>query len=537
MKKTYDYIIIGAGSAGCVLANRLSTNPAHQVLLIEAGGPDKNPFIHIPAGCGKLHRTKVDWGFETEPQKHVLNRKIYLPRGKTLGGCSSTNYMAYVRGNKEDFNDWAALGNIGWSYDEVLPYFKKSEHHEDFENAFHNKNGLLNVGQAKRFKTPYATTFIEACKEVGFNYNEDYNGANQKGASYFQFTIKNGKRNSTATAFLKPVLKRKNLDVITHSTTKRVIVEKDKAIGVEVMVKQQVQIFAVKKEIIISAGTFNSPQLLMLSGIGNKTELKSHQIECVKDLPGVGENLQDHLFYGVSALTKKQDAQNHNLKIRYQIKGLAQYIFGKKGPLTISPLESVAFGSTSQSPDRVDYQLHFAALHGNDDLSTDIYDVNTYPTTDGVTIMPTLLRPKSRGHVKLRSKNIQDKVQIQPNFLQAEEDRKVLLEASKIAIEVLKASPFSKQIKSYLKPASNPSNEAIMNYMLETLETVFHPVGTCKMGTDEMAVVNPQLQVRGIENLRVIDASIMPKIVSGNTNAATIMIAEKGADLILSTNK
>ncbi len=531
MKKKYDYIIIGAGSAGCVLANRLSKDPNNKVLLIEAGGPDKNMYIHIPAGCAKLHKTEVDWGFETEPQKHVLNRKIYLPRGKTLGGCSSTNYMAYVRGNKEDYNDWEAQGNKGWGYKDVLPYFKKSEHNEDIDNEFHSKEGELNVGFSKAFSTPYSQAFIDACKEVGFEENKDYNGAKQKGAGLFQNTIKKGKRNSAAVAFLNPVKDRKNLTILTHTLTEKILIEEDVAIGVKVQNKKgKSATYHCNKEVIVSAGSFNSPQILMLSGIGDQEELATHGIDCIKDVPGVGKNLQDHLMYFLSGATKKQDAQNHHLTIPNQVIDLAKYLISKKGALTQGPLEAVAFGSTSQSPDRVDYQFHFASLSTGEKYDADLYDINTLPTKDGVTILPTLLRPKSRGTVKLKSNKVTDKVLIQPNFLEAEEDRKVLLESGKKAIEILKSNTFTKVLDQLYIPKDD---EALMKHILENVETVFHPVGTCKMGTDDMAVVDDRLRVKGIDQLRVIDASIMPTIVSGNTNAPTIMIGEKGADMIL----
>ena len=294
----YDYIIIGAGSAGCVLANRLSANRANKVLLIEAGGPDKKMEIHIPAGYSKLHRSKVDWGgYWTEPQQHALNRKIYLPRGKVLGGCSSTNAMAYVRGNKEDYNDWAAMGNSGWSYEEVLPYFKKSENNEDIVNAYHGQSGELTVGFAKRFNTPFASAFINACNECGFVKNNDYNGKQMEGAGPFQFTIKDGKRQSGAVAFLKPAISRTNLTVMTNTHTKKIIIENDKAVGVEVMTgKNATEQIRANKEIILSAGSFASPQLLLLSGIGDKEALSTLGIACIKHLPGVGKNLQDHLF-------------------------------------------------------------------------------------------------------------------------------------------------------------------------------------------------------------------------------------------------
>ena len=277
---TFDYIIIGAGSAGCVLANRLSENPNNKVLLLEAGGPDKKMEIHIPAAYGNLHRSEVDWGFTTEPQKYVNNRRMYLPRGKTMGGSSSTNAMAYVRGNAADYDEWADLGNKGWSYKDVLPYFIKSEHNEDIENAYHGKNGLLNVTHAKYFQTPYAQAFVDACVEKGIAENKDYNGEKQEGAGLFQFSIKNGRRHSVATAFLKPILSRPNLTVLTHARVKQILIENNKTTGVEyINDKNELLKVSISKEVIVSAGSYQSPQILMLSGIGDEEELKQHTIQ------------------------------------------------------------------------------------------------------------------------------------------------------------------------------------------------------------------------------------------------------------------
>ena len=530
----FDYIIIGAGSAGCVLANRLSADSNNNVLLVEAGGPDKNRYIHIPAGCPKLHKSAVDWGFETAPQVHVSNRKIYLPRGKTLGGCSSTNYMAYVRGNKEDYNDWEKLGNKGWSYEEVLPFFKKSEHNEDITNDYHQQGGELNVGFAKLFATPYAKVFVAACKAEGFEENKDYNGEKQAGVGPFQNTIKEGKRNSAAVAFLHPIKNRKNLTILTHTHTKKVLIENGEAIGIEVFnQKGATESYLAAKEVIVSAGTFNSPQILLLSGIGDRAELAKHGIDCVQELPGVGKNLQDHLMFAVGGSTKKQDAQNHHLKIHHQVLDLANYLLFKKGALTQGPLEAVAFGSTSLSPDRVDYQLHYASFNLGEHNDAELYDMTTYPTKDGITILPTLLRPKSRGYVQLKSSAPKDKVLIQPNFLAAPEDRQVLIEAGRKAIQVLQNKQFTAVLEKLYEGATLTSDEAFLKYIQDNLETVYHPVGTCKMGQDDTAVVDERLRVHGVNKLRVIDASIMPTIVSGNTNAPTMMIGEKGAVMIL----
>lgn len=530
----FDYIIIGAGSAGCVLANRLSENPQNSVLLIEAGGKDSKFEIHIPAGYAKLHKSKVDWGYWTEPQEFLQNRKIYLPRGKALGGSSSTNAMAYVRGNKEDYNEWARLGNEGWSYDEILPYFKKSESNEDIENEFHGKNGELHVEFADRFKTPFSDAFIKAATENGFESNSDYNGAVQEGVGNFQFTIKNVKRHSAVDAFLKPVLHRKNLRVFTNTISHKILIENDKAVGVCIQKgKNSKQDVFATKEVILSAGAFVSPQILLLSGIGDKQELDTHGIALKKHLPGVGKNLQDHLFYPISALSNSQEGQNHHIKPLNQLKGILKYLIQKKGIFTSSPLESVAFGRSSQSPDKVDFQFHFASLHLGNDYKPDFYDMSTFPTNDGFSILPTLLKPKSRGYVQLRSNSIFDQPIIQPNFLQEESDRKLLIETGRLALKILKSSGFADHVAEIITPPKGESDEAFLDHIQRQIETVYHPVGTCKMGNDEMSVVNHELKVHGITSLRVVDASIMPTIISGNTNAPVYMIAEKAADMIL----
>lgn len=529
---TFDYIIIGAGSAGCVLANRLSESGEYSVLLIEAGGPAKKLEIGIPAGYGKLHRSEVDWGFWTEPQPYVNNRKIYLPRGKVLGGSSSTNAMAYVRGNKADYDEWESLGNRGWDYDSVLPYFRKSEHHADLTNSFHGKNGPLHIEFAKNHQTPFAKAFVNSCIQAGMPFNPDYNGEMQQGAGFFQFTIKNGKRHSCADAFLKPALSRENLTVLTHTQVKKILIRKDRAEGVEYITGKNSsdQVFA-KKEVIISAGAFQSPQLLMLSGIGEPEELKRKGIDLVKALPGVGQNLQDHLFFPVSALSRAQDGFNHHLSLWNQAKDLIQYLLTHRGVMTCSPLEAVAFYSTEENKP-VDFQLHFTPIQIGVDQTVDMYDVDTYPREDGFTILPSLLKPKSKGQVGIKSRDVSDGPIIQPNFLSQEEDLVTLVHGTKKALEIFSQEAFSPHFKKLVCPLDQ-SDEGIANYIRTRVETIYHPVGTCKMGNDCDSVVNSHLQVSGIDGLRVADASIMPRIVAGNTNAAVIMIGEKASDLIL----
>ncbi|AUD02269.1 GMC family oxidoreductase [Spirosoma pollinicola] len=542
----FDYIIVGAGSAGCVLANRLSADPTKSVLLLEAGGPDTKMEIHIPAAYTKLHGSAVDWGFWTEPQMALNGRRMYQPRGKTLGGCSSTNAMAYVRGNRLDYDDWAALGNEGWGYKDVLPYFIRSEHNEQYDRldpVYHGNFGPLNVTYATRFQTPLAGAFVNACTQAGIRLNADYNGAEQEGTGFFQFTIKNGQRHSAATAFLLPALKRPNLKVITQAHTTQILIQNDRARGVDFITgKNQTQRATARKEVILSAGAFQSPQLLMLSGVGPADALRSVGIPVKKELVGVGQNLQDHLFSGVSSLSSQRaSSANFHLKPLNQLKGLVQYMISKKGPMTISPLEAVAFLKTEHArtskdyPDRIDMQLHFAPVHFGADGKADFYDLSTYPVTDGFTILPTLLKPKSRGYIGLRSGNPLDAPIIQPNYLSEESDRQVMISGLRKTIEVMKADAFQSYSSGVNVPSSYGSDDDLWQHLLSILETVYHPVGTCKMGvnSDEWAVVDADLRVQGIEGLRVVDASVMPTIVSGNTNAPVIMIAEKAADLIL----
>ena len=535
----YDYIIIGAGSAGCVLANRLSASGTYEVLLIEAGGRDWHPYIHIPGGYSKLHRSSVDWKLWTEEQPHLDGRRMYLPRGKTLGGSSSTNAMAYVRGNKNDYDAWAAEGCTGWSYDEVLPYFIKSENNgqiEQLDEGFHGNSGLLHVNYGLHFETPMAQAFINAGHSIGLPQGVDYNGFRQNATARFQYTIKNGKRQSTAVAFLKPALKRKNLHVMTNTQVARIILSSDRAIGVKVHKKNKSEHrLTARKEVILSAGAFHSPQLLMLSGIGPSDQIAPHGIEVRHELPGVGQNLHDHLFYFVSAHTKERIGLNHHARLGNQISDSVRYLFSpKNNALTCSPLEAVSFFNLNNYNDEVDFQFHFAPFHMDDGKKTDLYDFGTIPTdNDGMTICASLLHPASRGHIGLRSADPHEAPIIDPNFLCEESDREALMKGGRLALDLYQQDAIAPLLKGHVGTYPGMSDDELYAYIKRMVETIYHPVGTCKMGTDEHAVVDPQLKVKGIDGLRVVDASIMPRIITGNTNAPVIMIAEKAADMIL----
>ncbi|MFD2201150.1 GMC family oxidoreductase [Shivajiella indica] len=528
----FDYIIIGAGSAGCVLANRLSENPNNKVLLIEAGEKDKKLEIHIPGGYSQLNRSEVDWAFWTEPQEKVNNRRIFIPRGKVLGGSSSTNAMAYVRGNREDFDEWAALGNKGWAYKDVLPYFIKSEHNEDFQGDFYGKDGPLHVAYSRQ-PHPLGHVFINACAEKGIPHNEEYNGKEQFGASMLQFTIKNNKRHSTAAAFLKPVLHRENLIVKTSSFVSKIIIQEKKAVGVEIIGKNGIkeQILC-RKEIILSAGAIHSPQIMMLSGLGNQSYLKEFGIETIYHLPGVGQNLVDHVWSGVTAWSNVP-TNNDTLKPLNQVASLIQHLIFRKGPLGNSPLTANAFLYSEEGLKRPDLQFHFAPSAVKEDYSTDIYDLKTYPRKSGFGILVILIRPKSKGFIGLKSGNPLDAPLIQPNLLSDPYDLQTLKKGILKAKEVLETKSFKNYIKENISFPKEFDDNSLEIHIKKSLETLYHPIGTCKMGQDELAVVDEELKVHGIQGLRIADASIMPTIISGNTNAACIMIGEKASDLIL----
>lgn len=522
--KNFDYIVVGAGSAGCVLANRLSADGKRSVLLVEAGGTDWNPLIHMPAGLAKLVGIKsINWGYDTAPEPQLNNRRLYWPRGKVLGGSSSINAMCYCRGHREDYDHWESLGNPGWGSEAVLPYFIKSEDNQRIENKYHQKGGLLSVSD-HIYTNPLSDVFIDAAEEVGYDRTDDFNGLRQRGFGYYQVTQKNGQRHSTAEAFLKPAKNRENLTVWTKTMAQKLTLEGKQVVGLTVKKKGQTIELHANKEVILSSGAINSPQLLMLSGIGHAEELAVHGIECQHELPGVGKNLQDHLDVCL--------VQRCSQKITYDtvnevMSGLKYYLF-KKGPGTSNVAEAGGFW---QSPlamdDRPDMQFHFVPAmlddHGRNRLKG-----------SGYTLHMCVLRPESRGAIKLNSADPTEHPHIQANYLDVEHDLKLMIEGFKIQRKIFATHAFDEYRDDEIFPGSEvQTDEQITDFIRQKAESIYHPIGTCKMGPDAMAVVDHNLKVHGLEGLRVVDASVMPTLVSGNTNAPTIMMAEKISDHIL----
>ncbi len=523
----YDYIIIGAGSSGCVMANRLSADPDNRVLLLEAGGPDINPWIHVPVGYFKtMHHPSTDWCYMTEPDKGINGRRLQWPRGKVLGGSSSLNGLLYVRGQAEDYDRWEALGNKGWSFKEVLPYFKKSEDQEDGASEYHGVGGLLKVSNL-RLRRPIADFFIKAAEQIGIPRNPDYNGATQEGVGYFQQTAHNGFRWSTAKGFLRPAMRRSNLTVKTKAHTTRILFDGNQATGVEYRKDGQLHRAMSAKEVILSAGAIGSPQILQLSGIGPQALLEKHNIPVIKDLPGVGQNLQDHLQIRLVFKTS-QDTLNDELNSYYkQFKVGLQYMLKRTGPLTLAASQVVVFTKTDPDMTRPNIQFHMQPL------SADKPGDGVHPFS-AFTASVCQLRPHSRGYIEIKSTDPLEHPAIHPNYLSDERDHKVAVESIKVARKIAGAPALAPHILDEFVPGRQfQSDEELLDAAQKYSQTIYHPTSTCKMGHDDMAVVDDQLRVHGIEGLRVIDASIMPEIVSGNTNAPAIMIAEKGADMIL----
>ena len=519
--------MVGAGSAGCVLANRLSENTKHTVALIEAGGSDNHPWIHIPVGYIKtMAMPGVNWLFDSEPEPNTFNRSIPIPRGRGLGGSSSINAMVYVRGQPDDYNGWGQMGNRGWSYDDILPYFKKSENFEMGHDEYRGIGGPLNVANTRQ-TYPFMDDLINAAVETGYGKAADYNGKSQAGFNYFQVTQKNGLRFSAARAYLNPAKKRKNLHIIKNAHVTKVIIEGKVAKGIKYISNNIEESIFTKREVILSAGSIQSPQLLELSGIGEPNLLKKNGIEVKQDLIGVGENYQDHYIARLVWRASKRETLNEELQGIGLVKQALKFALFRRGALTVTAGLVAGFVKSDNAFATPDIQYHIAPASFADPKKRKL---DKWP---GLTIGPCQLRPHSRGSVHIKSIDPMAHPLIKPNFLSSEIDKQVLVKGMNIARDLVKAPALRKWIDKEELPGSlEKTNDELLNYARQTGATLYHPAGTCKMGHDEKAVVDDQLRVHGIKDLRVVDASIMPKLVSGNTNAATIMIAEKGADLI-----
>ena len=527
MAQGYDYVIAGGGSAGCVLASRLSANGA-SVLLLEAGPADTHPFIHIPAGFTKLSGPKVNWGYRTVPQKHLNGREMWYPQGRTLGGGSSINAMIYTRGHPSDYDRWEAAGAAGWSYEDVLPYFRRAEANGRFSNRYHGVDGPLAVSDPV---SPLKITagFIKAAQEAGIPYNPDFNGADQEGVGYHQTTTRNGRRGSASVSYLRPARGRKNLKVVTGAQVRRILVEKGRAVGVEYRREggSSLERADASQEVLVTSGAIGSPKLLMLSGVGPAEYLRSLGVPVMADIPGVGENLQDHLdCYTVYDCNGPHSYYGVNQYAKQAWWGI-QYLLFRNGPVTTNIVEAGAFVKADPASDIPDTQLHFLPAYVVD------HGMMRIPGY-GVCLYTNLLRPKSRGNVRLASADPDKAPLIDPNYLSDPEDRRMAIVGLRLAREIM-ASP---SMRSYLARERMPGPEKTSDadlaaYVREWAKTDYHPVGTCKMGVDSLAVVGPDLRVKGIDRLRICDSSVMPLEISANTNAPTIMIAEKASDLIL----
>ena len=524
----FDYVIVGAGSAGCVLANRLSADGKNSVLLLEAGPKDSNLWIHVPLGYGRLFKEKtVNWMYQTEPEPGLNGRQVFQPRGKVLGGSSSINGLLYVRGQHEDYDRWRQHGNSGWGYDDVLPYFKKAENQTRGADDFHGVGGPLPVSDLGH-PDPLSAAFIAAAAESGLPLNPDFNGASQEGAGFFQTTTRRGRRASTAVAYLRPAKGRNNLHVETSALAQRVVFDGRRAVAVEYRKEGGVRTARARKEILVSGGAYNSPQLLQLSGVGPAELLRKHGIDVVLDAPGVGHDLQDHLQVRMVMRCTQRITLNDvvNSPVRRVMAGL-RYAASRKGPLSIAAGTSGAFFKTNPRLATPDIQIHFLPF-STDKMGEKLHSFS------GFSASVCQLRPESRGSLRIRSADPAASPEIRINYLATEVDRAANVEGLKILRRILQAPALSAFVAEEVDPGVKVStDEELLNYCRARGSTIYHPTSTCRMGNDPLAVVDQRLRLRGIEGLRVVDASVMPDLVSGNTNAAIIMIAEKASDMIL----
>ena len=522
-----DFVVVGAGSAGCVMAARLSEDPATRVVLLEAGGHDDNRWIHIPLGYGKTFADpSVNWCYEAEPDAGAGGRKIFWPRGKVLGGSSSINGMVYIRGQHEDFDLWRQLGNTGWSSSDVLPYFKRAEHQTRGADEFHSTGGPLCVSDTTEHH-PICEAFIEGAISLGYPRNDDFNGAKQEGVGYHQTTTRNGRRCSTAVGYLHPARSRPNLRVVTGALAEKILFEGKHAVGVAFREDGMSRTVKAARDVILCGGAVNSPQLLLLSGVGPQDELAALGISVVHHLPGVGKSLQDHYSAPIKLkcampITLNDVMQSNLRKLKV---GLQYYLF-RSGPLTMAAGPAALFVRTRAELASPDVKISVAPF-SSDRLQDGLHPWSGF----GLTVYQ--LRPESRGEIKLKSANPADPPAMHPNYLATETDRRAIVDGLKIGRQILATPTMRRTITEEYQPgAAVQTDEQLLQHARNTGGTVFHPTSTCKMGADPMAVVDPELRVHGIEGLRVVDASIMPTVISGNTNAATIMIGEKAADLV-----
>jgi choline dehydrogenase len=522
----FDYIIVGAGSAGCVLAHRLTEESSCRVLLIEAGGADTFPLSRVPGAYPQLQDTHYDWGYRTVPQRHLHGRRIFQPRGKVLGGSSAINYMVYIRGNRGDYDRWRDLGNDGWGYEQVLPHFIRMESNQRIQDAYHGSAGPITVSDHSE-RSPLSGIFLEAAQEIGIPINSDFNGEVQEGCGYYQLTCRNNERCSAADGYLFPILDRPNLKIVTGAHATRILIQNGRATGVEYLSPTQgLGREYAAAEVLLCAGAINSPQLLMLSGVGPADELNKLGIEVKLDLPGVGRNLQDHLASHTRCVTKvtqsffsRPDAE--------RLAAMQEWETRRTGPLTSNFLEAGCFLHVD-ADDAFPNLQHFIRP-----MITPDYPEGPMPQRHGLTLSSYVARPKSVGRISLAAVNPLDKPRIDPNYLDDPYDVRAMVAGIRWNRRILAARAFADVLGEELTPGIvAQSDEEIVEYVRKTASTTWHPVGTCKMGVDAMAVVDSSLRVRGLESLRVVDASIMPTMVSGNTNAPTMMIAEKASDLI-----